>query len=269
MPEGIETWVEDGFATIGGQTSEKRAEVLRKLLESTPVALIETITRSGPYKLYRVPEGNARDAGLIDGPTDTPYKDRKDLGYADAIVAANPFTAPIEGHGQFTQPVNTVKGSAYGAAPSTESTVTNANVNSEPTESNGHITGPLRPNQPVVDAGAVPQPPAIADIGSADLQALVKANTPQPADYAPTKVPLSERVPSAQATIAATVDREPAGPSEPASGIGIGPVAGRVTDQGVTDLSSLTIAQLRIEAQQRGVDLGKAKTKPEILAKLT
>ncbi|MBV9919278.1 MAG: hypothetical protein JOY78_00265 [Pseudonocardia sp.] len=38
-----------------------------------------------------------------------------------------------------------------------------------------------------------------------ELQARIKANTPQPADYAPRHTPLDERVPSGAATIATVV----------------------------------------------------------------
>jgi hypothetical protein len=66
MPAGVEVFVEDGFATIDFTDREKRAEGFAKLLEKTPPGLIQTVTRSGPRRQYRVPEGNAREAGLLD-----------------------------------------------------------------------------------------------------------------------------------------------------------------------------------------------------------
>lgn len=231
MPAGVDVFVDEGFATIDVPDPGLRATVLNKILQVTPAALVETLTRSGANKQYRIPEGNARRAGLVDGEaTDNPPADRKDLHFADELVAADPRAQTGRGgHGEFRSPMHagTVKDQAYGAAPTGVNTVTQSQVNNpHPIEANGHITGPLRPNQPVADY--VPSPPAIASESPADLQVRIRENTPNPADYAPTHVPADERVPLAQGTIASVVDRGPRGPSEPASGVSTGPNAGRL-----------------------------------------
>jgi hypothetical protein len=63
---GVEVVVEDGFATIDFVDPAKRGPGLQRLLEVTPPELIETLTRVGPRKRYRVPSGNAAEAGLLD-----------------------------------------------------------------------------------------------------------------------------------------------------------------------------------------------------------
>lgn len=73
MPAGVEVLVEDGFAIIDFTDQALRGRGLAKLLERTPPEFIEKLTRGhGPRPVYRVPEGNAREAGLLDdsGPVD-------------------------------------------------------------------------------------------------------------------------------------------------------------------------------------------------------
>jgi len=86
MPAGVDVLVEDGFATIDFVDPSKRGPALAALLAVGGPDLIETMTRTGPRTLFRVPEGNAREAGLIDvapqgpattkrsGPARTPRK---------------------------------------------------------------------------------------------------------------------------------------------------------------------------------------------------
>lgn len=69
MPEGIVVEVDEGFATLDFVDQSLRGLSLHKLLEIGGPATIETITRKGPRRLYRVPEGNAREAGLLDEPS--------------------------------------------------------------------------------------------------------------------------------------------------------------------------------------------------------
>jgi len=131
----------------------------------------------------------------------------------------------------------------------------------------------------------------VRSLTSFELQALIRSKRPNPLDYAPTKVSRDQRVPVAQATIAATVDRSPQGPAEPASGIGIGPNAGRVVegqpggDPGETTVSrpdiiaeqrveggeptpdnTWKVADLKAYADEHGIDLKGATTKAAILA---
>lgn len=70
MPEGIVAEVDSGFATLDFVDTTLRGPSLHKLLEIGGPATIETITRRGPRRQYRVPEGNARAAGLIDEPSE-------------------------------------------------------------------------------------------------------------------------------------------------------------------------------------------------------
>jgi hypothetical protein len=66
MPQGIVATVEDGFATLDFVDKSLRGPGLNRLLDIGGPATIETITRKGPRRTYRVPEGNARLAGLLD-----------------------------------------------------------------------------------------------------------------------------------------------------------------------------------------------------------
>lgn len=237
MPKGVEVFVDEGFAEISVADSKQRGQVLNKILAHTPVALIEKDTRKGPNVVYRIPEGNARAAGLVDNPTPGVIPLKADQGYAQDLVDADPQVSgrwPDVQHGDYRTILPTVADTAYAAVPTTTHNVHDGDVNGvEPEVSNGTITGPLRPNQPV--ASSVPGVPAGASTTAADLQAKIRASRPVvPADYAPGHVARDERVPVAQGTIAATVDRAPSGPAEPASGIAIGPNAGRVVEGGPT-----------------------------------
>ncbi|WIC89995.1 hypothetical protein SEA_SISKO_13 [Gordonia phage Sisko] len=66
MPEGIIAEIDEGFATLDFVDRSLRGPALQKLIEIDGGASIEVQTRSGPRKKYRVPEGNAREAGLLD-----------------------------------------------------------------------------------------------------------------------------------------------------------------------------------------------------------
>lgn len=72
MPAGVDVFIEDGFATIDFVDRSKRGPALAVLLALGGPDLIETMTRTGPRTLFRVPEGNAREAGLLDTPTGGP-----------------------------------------------------------------------------------------------------------------------------------------------------------------------------------------------------
>lgn len=67
MPEGISVVVEDGFATFDFVDPKLKGPTLSKLIATYGPEVIETLTRTGPRRLYRVPEGNAREVGLLDG----------------------------------------------------------------------------------------------------------------------------------------------------------------------------------------------------------
>lgn len=227
MPNGVEVFVENGFAEITVPDRQKRAEVLNAILEHTPAALVEKDTRKGKHVIYRIPEGNAAEAGLIDGAVDGVVPLKADTGMSQALVDADPRVSGRGGqHGEFRTITPSVAEHGYQAMPTTGFNVHDGDLNFvDPVDANGIITAPLRPNKPVDSA---PPRPDGATLSAAELQARIREETINPVDYAPEKFPLDQRVPSAQATIAATVDRAPRDPSEPASGIGIGPNAGRV-----------------------------------------
>jgi hypothetical protein len=105
MPSGVETFVDSGFATIDFVDSSLRGPGLAKLIAIGGPESVETITRDGPRRKYRVPEGNASEAGLIDNPvTATAHGDLK---YAQALADAD----PVADGGIYSPEVHTVKGS--------------------------------------------------------------------------------------------------------------------------------------------------------------
>jgi len=86
MPEGVEAVVEDGFATIDFVDPSLRGPGLAKLFElGTPPELVEKLTRA-PRAVYRVPEGNAREAGLLDDPPE-PEDEQSEPGNAEDLEA--------------------------------------------------------------------------------------------------------------------------------------------------------------------------------------
>lgn len=64
MPEGVSTFVdENGDAHVSFLDVSKKAEGIAALLATGAPIVIDT---SGPRRSYVVPEGNAREAGLVD-----------------------------------------------------------------------------------------------------------------------------------------------------------------------------------------------------------
>lgn len=90
MPEGIIATVDNGFATLDFVDQSQRGQALQKLIDIGGPETIETVTRVGPRRQYRVPEGNAREAGLLDEANERQRSAGQDTGYADALAAANP-----------------------------------------------------------------------------------------------------------------------------------------------------------------------------------
>ena len=256
MPQGIEVFVEEGFAEITVPDKTLRGQVLNSILAHTPVALIEKDTRKGKHVVYRIPEGNARDAGLLDeSAVEGRLPIKGDMGLAQDLVDADPQVSGRGGqHGEYRTPMPHLPDTFYAGVPTVDGPVGNSDLQfTEPQPNNGAIRGPLRPNKPApVHGTSVPEG---ASILTADLQARIRENTPNPVDYAPTRVPREELVPHAQATIAATVDRAPQGPAKPASGIGIGPNAGRVVEgQPGGEAGTTTVSAPDIIAEQRDVE---------------
>ncbi|AVR55937.1 hypothetical protein SEA_YAHALOM_16 [Mycobacterium phage Yahalom] len=89
MPAGIEVVVEDGFATIDFLDPKLKGPALGRLIESGGPGVVEPLTREkgSPRKRYRVPEGNAREAGLLD-----------EAREVDALVS-NVLESGVDAHG--------------------------------------------------------------------------------------------------------------------------------------------------------------------------
>ena len=97
MPQGITATVDAGFATLDFVDPALRGPALTRLLDIGGPESIETLTRRGPRRLYRVPEGNAREAGLLDKRKTHPSAPAGagiDSGFADATAAAWAETTP-------------------------------------------------------------------------------------------------------------------------------------------------------------------------------
>lgn len=96
MPAGIEVEIDNGFATLDFVNKSLRGPALAKLIEEGGPGVVETITREGPRRKYRVPEGNAAAAGLIDG--STPVQPNKSAGQDTGSAARlknSPHTGPF------------------------------------------------------------------------------------------------------------------------------------------------------------------------------
>lgn len=86
---GIDVAVRDGFAIIDFVDQSLRGPALARLVEIGGGGSIEAFTRGTPRKVYRVPEGNAREAGLLDGSTEVDALQRAtDTGFAAALAEA-------------------------------------------------------------------------------------------------------------------------------------------------------------------------------------
>lgn len=66
MADGIAIEVEGGFARIEFLDKTKRGDALAALLRVGGPAMIDVDTRSGPRKVYIVPESIAAEAGLLE-----------------------------------------------------------------------------------------------------------------------------------------------------------------------------------------------------------
>lgn len=107
MPAGIIATVDDGFATIEFVDQSKRAKALADLVEIGGPGSIETITRDGPRRKYRVPAQFATQAGLLDGDeTGKVWSAGADTGAAAALVAADPNVNPGADHADWHTPVD-------------------------------------------------------------------------------------------------------------------------------------------------------------------
>lgn len=95
MPAGVAVVVENGFATIDFVDSAKKGPGLQALLDvGTPPELIDKLTRSGPRARYVVPEGNAREAGLLDEVSEVDALEQPDTSSARNASGAVPPEFP-------------------------------------------------------------------------------------------------------------------------------------------------------------------------------
>lgn len=86
---GIDVAVRDGFAIIDFVDPALRGPALAKLADIGGGESIESFTRGTPRKVYRVPEGNAREAGLLDDGTEVDaLEPAGDTGFAAALADA-------------------------------------------------------------------------------------------------------------------------------------------------------------------------------------
>lgn len=90
---GVEVVVSDGFATIDFIDRELRGPALARLIDIGGPDSIEPLTRRGPRKRYRVPEGNAREAGLLDASSAVDALASGDTGHAQRLADADPRSA--------------------------------------------------------------------------------------------------------------------------------------------------------------------------------
>jgi hypothetical protein len=89
MTARIEVAVRDGFATIDFVDPALRGPALARLADIGGGESIEAFTRGTPRKVYRVPEGNAREAGLLTDATAVDgLQPAADTGFAAALAAA-------------------------------------------------------------------------------------------------------------------------------------------------------------------------------------
>lgn len=91
MAEGIQVEIIDGFAHVQFLDREKAGPALDTLIKIGGPELIDIDTRSNSRKTYIVPEGVAKDAGLLDDsePEQTPAE-------AEPEAPAEPEQAPAE-----------------------------------------------------------------------------------------------------------------------------------------------------------------------------
>jgi len=129
MPAGIAATVDGGYATIDFIDQSLRGPALADLLEIGGPDSIETITRRGPRRQYRVLVGNAQAAGLLDGDEVARVPSAgQDSGKAAALVAADPNVNAGGGENWHTPTDQHTSANAYVG----DTTVTEARAASNP-----------------------------------------------------------------------------------------------------------------------------------------
>lgn len=116
MPQGIDVLIEDGLATIDFVDRSLKGPGLARLLEVAPADQIEKLTRSGPRPVYRVPEGFARAAELLDDPA--PTDDDADADEpAPVTESESAVIGFVEADGPTPEPAEVVGADTPDAAP--------------------------------------------------------------------------------------------------------------------------------------------------------
>ena len=102
MPAGIIATVDNGFATLDFIDGSKRGPALAAIIEEAG-NIVETITRDGPRRKYRIPAQLAEDLGLIDGDEGPRvWSAGADTGAAARTVASDPNVNPGGGENWHT-----------------------------------------------------------------------------------------------------------------------------------------------------------------------
>jgi hypothetical protein len=143
MPAGVETYVDGGFATVDFVDPALRGPALGRLIELGGSESIEVITREGPRRKYRVPEGNARSVGLIDSPVDATAAG--DTSYAADLAAADPNGPGV------SRPVMPTSDESNASLPVPQADVLgNTSVLTSPEPTDNAPSGAVRPHAELV-----------------------------------------------------------------------------------------------------------------------
>lgn len=97
MPAGVNVVIDQGFAIIDFVNPKLRGPGLIELLRVGGPATIQSDSRRGPRKVYIVPEGNAREAGLLDEDNVVDALPPKGTSAGDATGMVNPTTPTVAG----------------------------------------------------------------------------------------------------------------------------------------------------------------------------
>jgi hypothetical protein len=89
MPEGVNVEVDEGYARISFPDPSKQGPALSALLKTGAPIQVKT---GGVRREYLVPEGNAREAGLLDAPKKAPAPAPE----VKTPEAAAPAEAPVK-----------------------------------------------------------------------------------------------------------------------------------------------------------------------------
>ena len=168
MPAGIIATVDNGFATIDFVDKSLRGPALAELVEIGGPASIETITRDGPRRKYRVPAGNAQAAGLLDGDeVGDVWSAGRDTGAAAATKASDPNVNPGADNANWHTPVD-------------QHTSANKYVGQVPNATVLHNRGQVYTGNADSVGGDLEHPPTHADI----IQHVKDAKTPPTEGFA-------------------------------------------------------------------------------------